>query len=41
MRQQAERVATRGGLMVVLTVVTLNIMGEGLEEALDPKSGGR
>jgi peptide/nickel transport system permease protein len=29
------------GLMIALTVVSLNLVGEALEEALDPKSGGR
>lgn len=34
-------IAGAGGLMVTLTVLSLNLMGEALEEALDPKSGGR
>jgi peptide/nickel transport system permease protein len=29
------------GLMIVLTVVSLNLVGEALEDAFDPKSGGR
>jgi len=29
------------GVAIVITVLTINIMGEALEEAFDPKSGGR
>lgn len=30
-----------GGIMVMLTVLSLNLVGEAVEEAFDPKSGGR
>lgn len=34
-------IALLPGIFIIITVLTVNIMGEALEEAFDPKSGGR